>query len=156
MFLGILLVLVGAFFEGEISLTAIVWFRESLQLDWAPLAVTAWVGTYIYDLLVFELGRRYGRDLRTRYPWIEKRAGKVFGWMEQYPAFFVVMLRFQIGFRTLANGAVGQSGMARGRFAWVNAMAVSVWVPFVLSMAEVFRRIGGRILEGVLASGSFL
>ncbi len=156
MFLGILLVLLGTFFEGEISLTAIVWFRESLQLGWAPLAATAWVGTYAYDLLVFELGRRYGRALRARYPWIEKRAGKMLGYMAQYPTFFVVMLRFQIGFRTLANGAVGQSGMARGRFAWVNALAVSLWVPFVLSVAEVFRQIGGTILEGVLASGSFL
>lgn len=156
MFLGILLVLAGSFFEGEICLTAIVWFRESLQLDWVSLALTAWIGTYAYDLIVFELGRRYGRALRTRYPWIEQRAGKVLGWMEQYPTFFVVMLRFQIGFRTLANGAVGQSGMAIGRFAWVNAAAVSVWVPFVLLVAEAFRRFAQMMLEGVLASGSFL
>lgn len=150
--MGMLLVLLGSFLEGEISLVTIVWFREALQLDWTTLAITAWLGTFLYDALAFEVGRRYGRVWRQRFAWLEKKAGKIFGWMERYPSFFVFVLRFQIGMRTFANGIIGQSGMSRKRFLGINALAVTLWVPFVLVTAELFRIIAGAILQGALAS----
>ncbi|CAM2005326.1 DedA family protein [Acanthopleuribacter pedis] len=149
--MGLLLVFLGSFFEGEISLVAIVWFRETLQLNWASIAGLAWLGTFLYDAFAFECGRRHGKSLRERWPALEKRAGKIFGWMERYPSFFVFVLRFQIGLRTLANGIIGQSGMSRARFLGINALAVTLWVPFVLLLAEIFRIIAGAILQAAMA-----
>jgi membrane protein DedA with SNARE-associated domain len=124
---GYVVIVVGAFFEGEAVLIAAgaLAHRGLLSLPLVMLAASA--GSIAGDQLWFHLGRRWGPSLLERRPAWKARAAGIQERLRRSGSSFVFGFRFVYGIRTVTPALLGASGYPGGRFTTLNASGALVW-----------------------------
>lgn len=96
-------------------------------------AIVTLLAVVFADILVFYLGRRFGRPLlqrpRIREMFGEKVMARVNSWMAKYGIFAAFIFRFTPGLRFPAHIAMGASQFPMWQFALMDGMAAMISVP---------------------------
>lgn len=147
--LGPLVVLAGAFAEGETVLVAAGFAVHRGYLPLAPVAIAAFLGTFAGDQLYFHLGRRYGTRILERRPRWKSHVDRLRGSVARHATAIALGFRFWIGIRIAAPIALGISGMRPWRFALLNAISGAVWTTVVLGAGILFGQAAERLVGPV-------
>jgi len=124
---GLVLVLLGAFFEGEtiIVLAGILCHQGVLPLEWTM--ITAAFGAFMGDQTCFHLGRRYGTKLLSRFQRFAQQANKVQPWLTSKSDWLAFGCRFIYGARIVTPVLLAVHGYPAGRFALINLFSAALW-----------------------------
>ncbi len=148
---------------GETALIAFAVLASQGHYSIVVVIAVAAAGAIIGDNLGFWLiGRRGGRALIARYPWIERRSERVLPraemLLERYGGRAVFFGRFVSVLRETIAWVAGLAGMSWPRFLFWNAFGGIVWASGV-GLAAYF---GGKALAdavsryGLVAAGAIL
>jgi len=115
----------------EVAGAATVLPNEGINIHWA--AWLAYIAVFSSDLLVYELGRRFGGRLLT-LPLLNKLAqpallSKVNQWMERWGFWAAGVFRFTPGIRFPGHLTCGMLGVSRIKFICVDGFAALISVP---------------------------
>jgi membrane protein DedA with SNARE-associated domain len=142
----------GCLLEGEavLALAGFAAHRGYLQLHWV-MAIAALAG-FAGDQCFFWLGRRHASTALRFFPKLQRQSGRLQQLVEMHPVKLIIGMRFAYGLRIAAPILVGNSAIAAGRFALLNAVGAIVW-------AFVFATLGwsfGQMVESVLGDIRYL
>lgn len=96
-------------------------------------AVITFIAVWGADMMIFSLGRFFGRKL-MRKEWFKKlipesAGGKVTAWMHKYGVYAAFLFRFTPGLRFPAHVAMGMSPLPFWQFAVVDGFSAVISVP---------------------------
>ena len=145
-----LLILIGTFVEGEFTLIAatagVLWSNlQIIHLVWI-----AWLGSFLGDILFFQLGRSHGASFKARLPKLGERMDRVVSLLAKRPLLTIFILRFQIGMRMMGNFSLGCSSMDRSRYLKLNLIACLVWSLFTTALCYYFLKYTADLWEALL------
>ncbi len=140
------LIFLWTFFEGETCVIIAGVVASQDYLEWTPLFLVAWFGSFAGDQLYFWIGRRWGVRLLDRIPRWRPGVAIALDFLRRYNTTFILSFRFIYGVRNFASFAMGMSGLDPVRFAVLNFIAAFVWA---LAFA-VFGYLFGEALEPFL------
>jgi len=140
------LIFLWTFFEGETCVIIAGVVASQDYLEWTPLFLVAWFGSFAGDQLYFWIGRRWGTRLLDRIPRWRPGVAIALDFLRRYNTAFILSFRFVYGVRNFASFAMGMSGLDPLRFATLNFIAAFVWA---LSFAG-FGYLFGEALEPYL------
>jgi len=140
------LIFLWTFFEGETCVIIAGVVASQDYLEWTPLFLVAWFGSFAGDQLYFWIGRRWGVRLLDRIPRWRPGVAMALDFLRRYDTAFILSFRFIYGVRNFASFAMGMSGLDPLRFALLNFIAAFVWA---LSFAG-FGYLFGEALEPFL------
>lgn len=131
---GLILVLFGAFFEGEtiVVLAGILCHQGALPFEATVIAAS--VGAFAGDQTAFHLGRRYGTNLLSRFQWLAQQADKVRPWLVSKSDWIAFGCRFVYGTRIAAPVLLGMHGYSGRRFALINMFSAVLWATAAVSI----------------------
>lgn len=146
---GLVIVLVGTFFEGEVFaiIGGFLAYRGSYPLE--LIAALAFVGSFTGDLSVF-LFSRFWSGHRWVARWKERpKFAKALRLVDRYQAFFVIVNRYIYGLRMPGLIALGLSSISIPRFLVLNLIGAALWAglfttigfAFGYSIGSVFARL---------------
>jgi len=137
---------VGTFLEGEtiLVLRGLAAHRGYLDLRW--VVACACLGTLIGDQLFFYIGRSTGQTVLDSRPGWKGKAEKVFSLMSKHQNLLILGFRFLYGLRIVTPFELGASGIARLRFAILNAAGALLWAVTVGVMGYLL----GHTLEVII------
>ncbi len=147
--LGPLIVLAGAFVEGETVVIAAGFAVHRGYLPLAPVAIAAFLGTIAGDQLYFHLGRRYGTRILERHPRWKAHVNRLRSPVTRHATAIALGFRFWFGMRIAAPIALGISGMKPWRFALLNTLSGLVWTTAVLGAGILFGQAAERLIGPV-------
>jgi membrane protein DedA with SNARE-associated domain len=146
---GLVIVLVGTFFEGEVFaiIGGFLAYRGSYPLE--LIAALAFIGSFTGDLSVF-LFSRFWSGHRWVARWKAKpKFAKALRLVDRYQAFFVIVNRYIYGLRMPGLIALGLSSISIPRFLVLNFIGAALWAglfttigfAFGYSIGSVFARL---------------
>lgn len=140
-----LFILIGCLLEGEFCLLAATFLATTGTWTDAPVAWTicAFVGAFLGDLAGFEFGRRSGGGLLARYPKWQERADRIGAFLARYSLVAVVLLRFQIGCRTLGHYCLGRGQVTRTVYLPLSLAACLAWALAIPPLCRWFWQLTG-------------
>lgn len=144
---GYLAVFAGCFFEGEtvLVLASFAAHLGYLSLPWV-IGLAAAAG-FCGDQTFFFLGRRYGRQIFDRWPYLRAARPRVDALVARYGALAAFGIRFAVGLRLAGPIAIGASGMRPLAFALPNALGAIVWAGLIAAAGYAFGAAFTRLLE---------
>jgi membrane protein DedA with SNARE-associated domain len=124
---GYWVVFFGALAEGEtVVLTAgFAAHRGLLQL---PLVIgLAFLAATLGDQVAFQLGRRHGARLMSRFPLLRKHSLRLQALLQRHPNAAILSVRFLYGMRTAGPVALGALGVPQSKFVLLNMLSAALW-----------------------------
>ncbi|TAN09253.1 MAG: DedA family protein [Burkholderiaceae bacterium] len=117
----------GTLIEGETVLLA-AGAAASRSYLWMPavIAIAAVCG-FLGDQVFFYVGRRWGRQLMTRFPSLQPREARVAALLERHHVPLILGVRFMYGLRVAGPIAIGMSGVHWWRFLTLNFLGAVIW-----------------------------
>ncbi|MFD2238568.1 DedA family protein [Aureimonas populi] len=156
---GIVIVLIGTFFEGEVFaiVGGFLAYRGAHPIE--MMLALAFVGSFFGDLAVF-LFSRYFSDSRFVVRWTQRpRFARALSLVDRFQAYFVIVNRYVYGLRMPGLIALGLSSITVPRFLFLNLIGAALWATlfttigyvFGYSISTVFARLE-MVEEGLLAA----
>ena len=130
--------------EGETFVIFAALAAQQGVLNIEALFVAAWAGSFCGDQLFFFTGRRFGTRILARFPSLQPKLDKIFGWLEKYATAFILSYRFMYGVRNISSIAIGMSHLPWKRFVGLNAIAAFIWAVIFCGAGYLF---GGVIAD---------
>ena len=135
---GLVIVLVGTFFEGEVFaiIGGFLAYRGSYPLEW--IAALAFIGSFLGDLSVF-LFSRFWSGHRWVARWkVKPKFAKALRLVDRYQAFFVIVNRYIYGLRMPGLIALGLSSISVARFLVLNFIGAGIWAGLFTTLGFAF------------------
>ncbi len=142
LFLGILM-------EGETILVVAAYLarRGYLELHWVILI--AFIGTYLIDQTIFQLGRHRGFPLLTKRPGWDQRVATLRRWLHRNQNLVIVGFRFVYGFRTVTPYMLGVFQIPVKKYVVLNGLGGLVWSVAIAYLGYGFGLIIEKTLDDV-------
>lgn len=145
---GLIVVVLGAFLEGESVVVMAGFFAYQGMLDPIQVGIASFVGSLTSDQVLFFLGRRY-TNTRIVQNAIHRRAfSTALRLIERHPTKFVLSFRFLYGLRIVSPIAVGLSRVPTGQYVLLNVGSAVIWAAFFTSFGYLF----GHTIETILGT----
>jgi membrane protein DedA with SNARE-associated domain len=134
---GYLAVLIGTFFEGETLLLIAGFMTWQAHGDASPalqmplVIILATLGATAGDQLYFYLGRYRREWVFRRFPKLQTKALKVYGWVERHPHLIIIGSRFVYGFRIVTPIVLGTSRVPAWQYSILNVLGACLWALLV-------------------------
>ncbi|MBI3497784.1 MAG: DedA family protein [Proteobacteria bacterium] len=144
---GYLAIFVTTFFEGETIQIFAGWAAHKGLLSFPLVVLAGFTGTLVGDQLYYWLGRRFGRPLMHRFPWLEQRSEPALGMLRRYDNWFILGFRFVYGVRNIAPFACGVAGIGVLRYTVLNTVAAAIWATSFCTVGYFFGKAIGRMVE---------
>ncbi len=119
-------------------------------LSLGPLVATCWLGSFAGDVFRFWIGRKFGLNVLSGFPRIERIARNVAALSERHHVLMILSHRYPHGIRGVAGFAYGMSNLPWPTFLFLNFVAAGLWSVAVVLAGYTF----GRVSEGVLQDAS--
>lgn len=147
--LWLLLVFFATFVEGEFSILGItlLMYQEHCPISQVQLILTAALGAFLGDLFFYELGRRYGVEALARWPWVQRQIDRVSRFLSKYPTIAIILLRFQIGMRSIGNYCLGAGEVPRWRYLMLNGASCALWAVVIAPLCIEFWQLMGALWQ---------
>ncbi|HXE95991.1 MAG TPA: DedA family protein [Dongiaceae bacterium] len=138
--------LVGSLLEGEtiVIIAGIMAHSGYLQLPW--VIGIAFCGAFCADQVVFQVGKRRGKQFLDKRPHWKPRINKVRHFLVRYELIAVLGYRFVYGMRTITPVVIGASGFKTRRFVLLNLCSTFLWAVVIASAGYFF----GNVIEALL------
>jgi membrane protein DedA with SNARE-associated domain len=140
---GYLAVFVASVLEGEALLVLAGFAAHQGYLSLPLVILLAFRGGTLGDQFFFLLGRRYGRTLIGRFPRWSPQVQRVSQMLCDHRSVVIIGVRFMYGLRIVGPIVIGASGIAPGRFAFLNLIGAAIWAVIVGGAGYLF----GHALE---------
>ena len=166
---GLVIVLIGTFFEGEVFaiIGGFLAYRGSHAVE--TVLTLAFVGSFLGDLSVF-IFARYFSDSSWVQRWVVRpKFAKAIALVDRFQAYFVIVNRYVYGLRMPGLIALGLSSITVPRFLILNLLGAGIWatlftmIGYLLgrSIASVFSRLeivedGMLVVLGVVVVGAVI
>jgi membrane protein DedA with SNARE-associated domain len=135
---GYATVFVGSLLEGEtVLLLAGIAVHEGL-LSFPVVVGVAFVGGWLGDQVLFQLGRRWGLHLLRLTPSLQQRIDRLEGLIERHQTPLIIGVRFMYGLRLIGPFVIGTSRVSAGRFAVLNLIGAAIWAPLIVGIGYLF------------------
>lgn len=126
------------FLEGEtvLLLAGVAAHAGHLKLPYVILVAAAagWFG----DQFFFWLGRRHGKRVLAKMPWIARQTGRLHRLIDRYQQGVIVLVRFAYGLRIAGPILIGTSAIGAATFALYNALGALIWAVLVAGAGWFF------------------
>jgi membrane protein DedA with SNARE-associated domain len=126
-------------YPGDAVIFAAGFISGSGKLSVPPLIVVSVLGSILSIILVFMVGRKYGRALfekrKMRFLHPEKLP-RIEGWFARYGSALLLGSRFMAGTRTLVALAAGIGGVRTVRMTVLSGISVLIWNGLVILSAH--------------------
>jgi membrane protein DedA with SNARE-associated domain len=138
--------LAGSLLEGEtiVIIAGIMAHSGYLQLPW--VIGIAFCGAFCADQVVFQVGKRRGKQFLEKRPQWKPRINKVRRFLVRYELIAVLGYRFVYGMRTITPVVIGASGFKTRRFVLLNLCSTFLWAVVIASAGYFF----GNVIEALL------
>ena len=123
-YLGILL---GIFFEGEMTMLSSVVAAHNGYLNLWVVVTLGFIGTFASDCFFFYLGRKRGTAWLAKRPKYEKKANNIFQNLAKTPFLVFISYRFLYGFRSVAPVVIGTSKITTKKFLTFSIISILIW-----------------------------
>lgn len=137
----------------DIPLVAAGWLVHQGKADLTLMIITGMLGVMVGDSLIFNMGRKYGRNLvghrwlqRIAKPWLMLKAERMFA---NHGAKIVFAGRFMPGIRAVIFLTAGVFRVPYWKFALIDGTAAIISVPVWVVLGKVF----GSQIERVFGAG---
>lgn len=131
---GLLMVLVGTFFEGEGVLMMAAVLAQQRVLNFTEVVLTASAGAWLGHLFWFLIGRRFpGGIPRVASKRLAETVARMKRVLEVHPRTAIFILQYLYGMRMMGAVALGSTTLPFGRFALYEAVNCLVWAGLVTS-----------------------
>lgn len=97
------------------------------------MAIGALAG-FAGDQTLFFIGRRYGKRIFARFPWIGEKIPRVQHLLRRWDVVAIILVRFLYGMRIAGPIVIGSSGIAPWRLAVFNLIGALIWAPLVAGL----------------------
>lgn len=155
---GVVIVLIGTFFEGEVFaiIGGFLAYRGAHPIE--MMLGLAFIGSFFGDLSIF-LFSRYFSDSKFVVHWTKRpRFARALSLVDRYQAYFVIVNRYVYGLRMPGLIALGLSSITVPRFLVLNLIGAAIWASlfttigfvFGYSISSVFARLQ-MVEEGLIA-----
>lgn len=124
---GYIAVFLGSLIEGESVILAASAAAYHGYLSLPKVIFVAFCGTLLSDQIMFQVGRRYGAQILTRFPKLQAPADRAFTLLRKYDTIFILSFRFIYGIRNASPIVVGMSGVSVMRYTVLNVIASAIW-----------------------------
>ena len=124
---GYLLIFLCVLAEGETLLLLGGYFAQQGYLSLSGVLLTAYVGAICGDQLFFQLGRRQGTRILTRFPRLRERVNTALVKVENHQAKVVLVMRFLWGLRIALPVSLGLTHMRAAKYFWLNLISAAIW-----------------------------
>ena len=115
----------------------------------APLITSAFLGSFLGDVVRFWIGRRYGNALLRRFPRLQRGIDTVVRLTAQNSAWMILTHRYPHGLRGIAAIAYGMTEMSWLRFMILNAVAAGIWALLVVAVGYSYGALSEATMNGV-------
>jgi len=139
----------GTFLEGEAILIMAGFLAFQGYLSVVGVILTSWAGSFLGDQCYFYLGRFQGRNLLRRFHPVARKFRDALHLIETYGSFVAFISRYTYGLRIVLPIILGITGLAPGRFLWINLLSALSWA-IVFSLAGyLFGKSASLVLDDV-------
>ena len=146
---GLLAVFLGTLAEGEAILIVAGYAAQRGYLDLSAVWAMAFLGSFLSDQLIFQVGRRLGRPYLAQRPHLQRRTDRAFRLLDRYRDGFILVFRFLYGLRIASPLAIGISAVPSSRFLALNLVAAAVWAIGIGSLGYFFGQVAGAVVGDV-------
>jgi membrane protein DedA with SNARE-associated domain len=144
---GYYAVFLFACIEGEVALITAGFLAHQGLLSIQLVILYAFLGTFIMEQGVFQIGRVYGLRILDRFPKLKPKVAIAFKWLKKYDVLFIFSFRFIYGIRNISPLIIGASGVPSKKFFFVNFAAAIIWSVSIACIGYVF----SNAIEGIVA-----
>ena len=142
LFVSLTLETLGLPLPGESALILASTLAGAGKLGFWSVAIAAWCGAVLGDNIAYFIGRRYGRQVVTRYGArfgvTESRYARVEVIFTRFGPFMVVVARFVVLLRQMNGLVAGTANMNWLVFLASNIIGAALWVGFWTTLAYHF------------------
>ena len=147
---GYPLVFAVVFVEGEVLLMAAGWAAHQGWLSMPAVIVVAAASAFTSNLTFYALGRRYGPQLRRRWPalagwWLPV----IESWLERWSHTAIIGVRFAFWLRIPGLVLLGDAGIGPREFALFSVVGVALWAPLVAGVGWTYGAAIGELSRGL-------
>ena len=147
---GYPLVFAAVFVEGEVLLMAAGWAAHLGWLSMPGVIAVACAAAFASNLTFYALGRRWGPQLRRRYPalagwWLPV----IESWLARWSHTAIIGVRFAFWLRIPGLVLLGDAGIALRRFVAFSALGVALWAPLVAGIGWSYGAAIGELSRGL-------
>lgn len=124
-------------------------------LNFGTLVAVCGIGSFFGDVLRFWLGRRFGIQLFSGLPPLERLLEKVVKLVAHHHEWMVLLHRYPHGVRGLAAIAYGMSELPWARFLMLNLVASAIWAVVVVSVGYGFGHLSEKVMNDASSTLGF-
>lgn len=122
-----IIVVVGALVEGEMVLILAGAAAYHGYMALPLVMLISFLGAIFHDVLLFFVGRLWGRKLLQRQSKWHNRIQKVARLIQKYDSYFIMSFRFIYGIRTITPLVVGSGPTSFKRYFSLMIISAAVW-----------------------------
>lgn len=145
---GLIVVVLGAFFEGESVVVMAGFLAYQGVLDPIEVGIASFIGSLASDQLLFFLGRRYTNARIVQNAIRRRTFSTALRLIEQHPTKFVLSFRFLYGLRIVSPIAVGFSRIPASQYVLLNLGSAVIWAVFFTAFGYLF----GHTIETIMGT----
>jgi membrane protein DedA with SNARE-associated domain len=153
---GYLVILVWTFLEGETCVILAGIWSKALGLNPWLIALSAFVGSFTIDQIMFALGKYKGESMLHYFPSMSKNVDKAAGLFKKYDVALILGFRFIYGVRNVTAILLGVSKVNHAKFFMLNFIGASVWALIFtfggVYLGKGFVKIAERAGYGILSA----
>lgn len=135
---GYWVIALGSVAEGETVVAFGGFFAHQGLLSLPLVMLIAFIGSFVGDQIVFQIGKRYSPAVLRRWPKLQEPANRAFRLLERYQNLFILGFRFVYGIRTVSALVIGASHVKTLHFMVLNAIAAALWAVSVSAIGFLF------------------
>lgn len=130
---GYIGIALGCMLEGE-TVAVLGGIAANTYLSLPMVYLMAFLGTWLWDSMLFLIGYRYGPQITNRFSKYQSKINKVESMIKKYDLLAIIGLRFLYGLRTVGPLAVGISKVNIFRFIVCNAVGSALWSSIFITL----------------------
>lgn len=115
------------FLEGETIVILAGAFSRRLDLSPELIALSAFLGSFASDQLMFSLGKYKGQAMLKRFPRLGSNIDRAARLFKKYDTILILGFRFVYGVRNVTPILLGISGVSHKKFFILNFIGAAVW-----------------------------
>lgn len=124
---GYLVILLWTFLEGETIVIIAGLVSASVGLTPILIALSAFVGSFLSDQIMFSLGKYKGHAVLAYFPRVSKNMDKAAALFKKYDTLLILGFRFVYGVRNITPIMLGISDVSHKKFFFLNFIGAAVW-----------------------------
>ena len=146
---GYYIILFLTFLEGETIVIIAGMLAAKGLMNPYYIALTAFLGSWISDQLMFSLGKYKGHAILHRFPKLEARMDKASGLFRKYDTALILGFRFVYGVRNVTPIMLGLSGVSHRKFLALNFIGAGVWAAAFTAGGFFFGKLFGHVMHNL-------